>query len=129
MINIVDRSPLDPIAFSKTSGERRKRAAELRQLYARSKAGPCRGKVVLLAGNPEVMHARIVDRHKQGSPDYIGDLQNRFLELWAQAPAGVKKLNCVDLDLSQLVKRISRVIHLDDYEEVDFSELLDRTTS
>jgi hypothetical protein len=127
-INVVDRSPIDPLAFQLTLQERTKRATQMLELYKNSRAGVTPGQVLVLEGNPEVMHTRIVDRHKGGNSEYIKALQGRFSELCSSAPHGVRNLNCVDFDLGSVVRRISASIHLEEYEELDLDLFLAELT-
>lgn len=117
-INVVDRSPLDPVAFAKGASAR---AKELKAVY--SGLDIAEGEVLFMSGRPETMHARTADRHKDGSAEYIDGLQKRFLKLWDGGRG--RKIDTAHLSLPEVVKKISRVIHLDDYGVSKLSVILD----
>lgn len=122
LLSIVDRSPLDPIAFS--WDRRAARASELLELYAGSSAfGPCSGMVILLKGNSGVLHSRTIDRHKQGSVMYLDKLQENFETLWNMNGAQVAIVDTVDVTIPEVVKRVARIIHLDDYRTSDLARV------
>jgi hypothetical protein len=126
-LSVIDRSPIDPIAFAASSGlaDAKKRALELLDLYGSPPVkGACTGKIIFMKGSPEVMNARVYDRHKEGSPEYIAKLQEKFERLWSRAASGVRTLQTMDLALADVVKTVSRIIHLEDYSVVDFNEIL-----
>lgn len=125
-ISVVDRSVLDPIAFAR---DPESRARELIATYGRSKLGATSGMVLLVLGNPDTMNVRISERHKEGSVGYIADLQGRFEELWSRdgdAVMGVKIIDTVDRSVHQVVREISRAIHLSDYVEADLDVIAGR---
>lgn len=120
-VAVVDRSPLDPIAFAPDSP---KRAQELQTLYAQSYAkAPRAGMLILLLGTSDVMYSRTLDRHKKASPEYIRRLQATFETLCRRAgPYTV--VDTVDVTVHEVVRRISRVIHLEPYEPANLEGLL-----
>jgi hypothetical protein len=123
---VVDRSPIDPVAFvaTKAPENANARAKELLQLYDSTPGGPCSGKVIFMRGNPAVMHVRAFDRHKDGSPEYLEKLQEYFAALWKIPGCGVRALETVDMSLSEVVRAISRIVHLEHYSTVDLTETL-----
>jgi hypothetical protein len=123
---VVDRSPIDPVAFvaTKAPENANARAKELLQLYDSTPGGPCSGKVIFMRGNPDVMHVRAFDRHKGGSPQYLAKLQEYFDALWNVPGVGVRVLETVDMSLAEVVRVISRIVHLEDYSTVDLAETL-----
>ena len=127
---LVDRSPIDPIAFSK-GADRRARAEQLVETY--KPRGVADGMVLLMCGSPQVMDIRTHQRHKQGSVEYIERLQQSFKELWGAFdepfPAGVALVDTVDRTVHDVVREISRVVHLSDYQTADVSAVLSRWAS
>lgn len=118
-ISVVDRSPLDPIAFSGDSGAAR--ARELAQVF--SSQAICDGRVILMKGRPETMHARIAERHKSGSADYVNKLQQRFIGMW-QHKTGVRVVETAHMSLADVTKKVARVIHMEDYEQTALNDEL-----
>lgn len=123
---VIDRSLLDPLAFAEDSG-RATRAAELRRLYLGKAKRIASGAVLLMCGSPEVMNIRTHQRHKQGSVAYIQKLQDRFRALWGveqDSREGVLIVDTVDRTINEVVKEISRIIHLEPYVEAPLSSIL-----
>lgn len=111
--------------FAKNS-ERGQRARALEKIY--SAKGVADGMVFLLRGTPEVMDIRTHQRHKQGSVEYIAGLQRAFEELWGVndgvGPAGVVVIDTVDRTVGQVVKEISKHVHLGPFTAVGLPSLL-----
>jgi hypothetical protein len=119
-VSIVDRSPLDPIVFSWDT--RAKRARELLDLYENSEARrPIEGMVILLTGSPDVLYSRTIDRHKDGSSKLLGNMQERFSALWSLGTSPPSHIDTVDVPEAEVAKRISRVVHLDEYRPISLS--------
>src|SRR4029077_8485319 len=71
-IHVVDRTPLDPIAFTEDKEIKGKATAILKNLSpGRSKRKIQDGCVIRLHGEPQEMEARVVGRHKQSSASII----------------------------------------------------------
>jgi hypothetical protein len=124
-VMVVDRSPLDPIAFAlDDSGAR---ASRLRELFESSIARrPVPGMVIFLKGSPDVMHARTLDRHKNATPQYVERLQEAFSALWSACATGVVSINTTDLTERDVVQRVAQIIHLGEYQTVDLDNLVRR---
>jgi hypothetical protein len=123
---VIDRSLLDPIAFA---SDRAVRAAELKSLYTSKTCSVASGLVLVFSGNPEVMNARILQRHKEGSTSYISTLQDRFSSLWSlgdqSPPPGIRQIDTVDRSIHEVVKEISRVIHMEPYVTAPLDSILE----
>jgi hypothetical protein len=85
--------------------------------------------IIVLCGNPEVMHGRTVERHKDATVEYVRKLQDRFVRLWGDAGAGEEIIDTVDVPPSDVVQRISRVIHLGEYRPVDLAHVAEALCS
>jgi hypothetical protein len=120
-ICVADRSLIDPLAFAPSDG-RQQRARALALLYQQS-AGVCEGEVILLTGIPEVMQGRIAQRHKGGTASYIRGLQEAFQSIW-KLSVPVRIIDTVDKPINQVVKEVSRIIHLEKYRVTPISKLL-----
>lgn len=120
-ICVVDRSLIDPLAFA-PDDSLAVRAKELADLYAPQ--GVAEGEVIFLTGMPEVMQGRIAQRHKGGSAAYIKTLQEAFSTLWGDSSPSVRAVDTVDKSIHQVVKEVSRIIHLEKYRLTSISSLL-----
>jgi len=121
---VVDRSLIDPLAFT-PSHSRKVRACELADLYGVE--GAVEGEVILLVGIPQVMRGRIAERHKGGSEEYISSLQEAFRELWGMV-SSVRIVDTGDKAIYQVVKEVSRIIHLEQYLCTPVRSILERVS-
>lgn len=122
-IQVVDRCQLDPLAFV-SEEHRTARAAGLIAsiIPKKSKRRIRAGHVIVLRGDPRVMAARIRDRHKGGTEQYVAKQQQEFDKIY---PAdGVTRLDVRDFVPEDVVRRIARIIHLEPYSECKLHERL-----
>jgi len=125
-INVIDRSPIDPLAFAKP-GVTSERVTSLRKTFRGTHGSGidvAEGVVVFMTGTAEVLQTRVQQRHKGGTVSYVAGLQERFKAMWRIPPTGVHHLNTVDLPLAEVARRIARIIHFEEYQPVNISELL-----
>ena len=114
---VVDRSLFDPLAFT-PKNERKKRLDELRAAY--DTGGLVPGRVILLIGNAATMHVRTHARQKQSTTDYLSELQETFIRLWGgRDSVQISSVDTIDRSIGEVVRAISRVVHLDKYETTD----------
>jgi hypothetical protein len=124
-IHIVDRTPLDPLAFTETS-DIKKKAGMIAQGLSPGKAArrPQDGHIILLTGAPDDMEARAIGRHKQSRADVIGEMQQKLRQIFDGSSATI--IETLGLSIPQVVKRVAQTILLDTYSPVDLSEVLRR---
>jgi hypothetical protein len=128
-IHVIDRAPLDPIAFTEESEIPAKAhliAEGLRPGAAAREIQP--GQVVLLTGKPEDMEARVVGRHKESKADVIEEMQGKMRRIFA-GPGAPSEVNTWGLSIHQVVKRVARIIHLEEYKPTNLTKLLHRIES
>jgi hypothetical protein len=120
-IHVVDRTPLDPLAFSKPEKIKAKASEMLESLIpGKSKRKLQEGCVILLRGEPEEMETRVVGRHKQSSAPVIENLQKIYQAVFD---------DCVVVDttgasIHDVVKVVSHIIHLKPYKTCDLGARL-----
>lgn len=122
-IILVDRTPLDPLAFA--FGNEEARLGSIREAFKSNEGNSfdlVGGEIILMIGNPQVLEMRVRQRHKDGSVDYVNTLQKRFSLLWEKART--RSVSTVDLPLFSVVRRIARVIHFEDYARTELSRYL-----
>jgi len=124
-LHIIDRSPLDPLAFT-PAHEWPKKAAFLKRHIspkrARRRLRP--GHVVFLTGDADVLEARAVSRHKDFKPKGLGEQQRRLEAVFPQAD-GVTVIDTREKGISEVVRRVARIIHREAYTEDDLQRKLD----
>jgi predicted ATPase len=124
-IRFVDRSLLDPVVFSKND-QWPDKAAAIKRTIARGKSErkvhP--GHVILLIGDPREMAVRVKSQNKDSNQDYTSSLQRAMQQLYVGP--GVTHVDVRGNNIHEVVKKVSRIVHLDEYEECDLQGLLDR---
>jgi hypothetical protein len=124
-IHVIDRTPLDPLAFTDTADVSAKAGAIARGLSpGRASRRPQSGQIVLLTGAPDDMEARVIGRHKQSRSDVIAEMQEKLKRIFGSASPTV--IDTVGLSIAQVVKRVARTILLGPYSPTDLSDLLSR---
>ena len=120
---VVDRPPLDPLAFTDIE-DWRKKAQDLRKAIVRGKGRRSiqPGYVILLTGDPHELYARIIPQNKESSIKTLKEHQ-AFLEKIYEMK-GVRRIDTRFLSVSEVVKRVSSIIHLQEYEEADLDDRL-----
>ena len=122
-IILVDRTPLDPLAFAFENEEGRLKSIRAMFWSSERKAYDLvGGQIILMTGTPQVLEMRVRQRHKDGSVDYVNALQQRFLALWGKTHTRI--VSTVDLPLFSVVRRIARIVHFEDYVRADLSDYL-----
>ena len=128
-IHLVDRTPLDPLAFTEPADVPAKAAAISRGLSpGHSVRRAQAGHVIRLVGSPDDMESRVIGRHKQSKAALIGEMQER-LKVVFQSP-DVSVVDTAGMSIPQVVKRVARIVLLEPHRAIDLSELLEtiRTT-
>lgn len=123
-IHILDRGPLDPLAFVKGTrvtdrAKKLKKAMKhkLEQIIVPSH-------VILLVADPTDMEIRAATRGKVFSAASLAKQQEALLRVYGDG-AGVNIIDTRGLSLHQVVQRVANIIHRDEYMETDLSKRLD----
>lgn len=117
---ICDRSPLDPLAFSKPN-ELQRRATEHIETIA-PRASPrrlARGHVIFLTATGGELLSRAKHRHIEANDAYLEDQQRTLKEIYAMPNKAVTEISTCGRSLTQVVRAIAKEIHLRDYIEFD----------
>lgn len=126
-IVVVDRSPLDAFAFTPTSEWREK--AELTHRLVTTGADAMKlvpAHIILLVGEPEVMAARSLARHKDMN---VGDLdeQQSLLQRIFVGKHGVSVVHTVAKSVQEVVKDVAWIIHMEEpYSEMNLEGELEQ---
>ena len=124
-IVIVERGPLDPLAFVNTDGLVAKAMTYAKQLEVRQKPiAP--GHEIFLHGEPIVISRRIAARQaKKQDAHYLGHLQDQFANIYGTLPE-VTSWRSTDWSVEELVKHVARAVYVDRYEPADLQVRLDQ---
>jgi hypothetical protein len=122
-IQVVDRCPLDPLAFTPKS-EWIQKAQDLKNAVQPEKSKQLlrSGHVILLYGDEREMLARTKDRHKSATLEYL-KVQQRVIRHIYDLPA-TTIVNVIGLSIRDVVKQVARIIHLEPYSEAPLHERL-----
>jgi len=122
---ICDRTPLDPLAFT-LSTERAARAEQhFKQLFpgnSTRKLEP--GHVIVLCASGEELLSRAKERHLTATPQYLEEQQSAIKDLLGCPSAGITVLSTSGRNLSQVVRCVAHIVHLDGYSEVNLHDRL-----
>lgn len=120
-IFLVDRCPLDPLTFT-TLKDRPARADDLRRrILEESKKGLKHGKILMLTGDSEELSARLaIQKPDSYSPEALAPMQEQLKAIYQ--PYEPTAIDTTGLSLSEVVKRISQLIHNSPYVPSDLGK-------
>ena len=124
-INVIDRPPMDPLAFTPDI-EKEIKAKNIKEILCpEGKWEIENGTIIFLIGNPLDLAARAIST---GRGDYTKEkLEKMELSLREiYESEGVIIINTRGKSINQITKRISEIIHFEDYVPFSFSENLRR---
>jgi hypothetical protein len=124
VISVVDRPPLDPLAFTKED-ERPAKARTLLSTICPSDAHELEpGVIILLTGIPAELSARV---KATGRLEYtarkLEDMQDTMRKIYGGHP-GVVTITTDFLSIAELTKRVAQIIHREKYEPADLMAML-----
>lgn len=114
-ILIIDRSPLDPIAFTKQK-ERPKKAMEIISAISPGQANRkvVSGHSIVLLGEPAILEERLRDSSRSGyDRRTLRKMQKDLVAIYPRK--GTTKLPTQDLSKFETAKRVARIIYRDNY--------------
>lgn len=124
-IALIDRSPLDPLYFSKDEAGEKTRAVELRQWMVPGK-GPIKeiapGHLIVLKCDVAVLRTRLASRDKQYSDEQIVAHQEKIAEFW-KTHSQATIIDTTNMTVAQVIKRILKTVLFEDYTEIDFDRV------
>jgi SIR2-like domain len=123
VISVVDRPPLDPLAFT-PSRERRKRASSLEEAICPSGHHIERGVVILLLGDPAELSARVSATGRSDyTPAKLLRMQKDMLAIYGDFE-GVEVIDTRMLSVSDVTKKVAHIIHRKQYEPANLMEIM-----
>ena len=124
-MNIVDRCPLDPMAFVSAS-DWSVRADALRKTIRGRRASSIEpGRVILLTAdvNETLRRARTKNRQLGANPGLVQDQQDTYLQTVYASP-GCVQVKCNDLSIFEMTKEVARQVFLTPYEPAQLDDRL-----
>ena len=126
-IHIIDRAPLDAFAF--TPEEEWVAKAKLTKeniTPEKSTTKLCKGKIILLIGDPNEMSVRALRLQKEVSVEDLKHRQKLLKIVYSDSNNGIIELDTRSKSRERVAKEICKIIHLDTYEECDMQEILEK---
>lgn len=122
-ISIVDRPPLDPLAFTKPEDRPKKAKSLLDKICPKRKWGIEPGVVILMKGDPDILSARVRARgRKDYSAERLIKMEAAILELYQGQ--GVHLIDTKNLSILDVTKKVAEIIHRDTYISFDLTAAL-----
>jgi SIR2-like domain len=123
-IHLVDRPPLDPLAFTNRTEWARRATEQLAAIVRGPQGHPIQsGHVILLTGEPGELQGRIIAQNKLSTVRTLEENQ-RFLAIIYDCSPGMTRIDTRTLSVSEVVHQIARIIHLDPYHPADLQTRL-----
>ena len=129
-IQIVDRTPLDPITFSPDDESMKGRATKMLGAISpgNSNYQVDIGQVVLIKSSPEELKTRLLTKRKiNWAVDEIDLLQERSISIYSSFKT--RAIENINRPIAEVVKEIARVIHVEDYQPINLHQKLVEVTS
>ena len=120
-ISLCDRCPLDPVAFTPEE-ERQKKAERLLKTICPGQDRVVKGHVIILWDDPEHLDIRARRTHKNYRKDSLKTMQEDLCEIYNML--SITKIDCRFISFYDVIKNVSRIIHLKDYSEADIHNRL-----
>jgi deoxyadenosine/deoxycytidine kinase len=122
---LIDRSPMDPLYFTKDQHAAKKRASELLDgmvppLSQIKRIAP--GHLIILTCDTAVLKSRLAMREKQYSQEQLKVMENTIIEFWKNY-LSVTIIDTTNMSVSQVVKRVLQVLLFDEYSEIEFQDV------
>ncbi|MCW8916750.1 MAG: SIR2 family protein [Magnetovibrio sp.] len=125
-IHVIDRTPLDPISFTSVDKMPQKATSMLEGMSpAASRRTAQPGHVIVLTGDAEDMEARVVGRHKESDASDIAEMQKKLCQIFNNGEPR-SEVHTLGLSIHEVVKRVARIILLDDYDPADIDATLNQ---
>ena len=118
-VHILDRGPLDPLAFTK-DGRIDRRAKRLHGAITRSKLqrAVVPAHVILLIGDPDEMAIRAKARGKVFTSSVLRRQQDDLCTVYGDE-SGTTIIDTRGLTITEVVKRVAAIVHRNDYCELN----------
>lgn len=124
-ISVCDRCPLDPISFTPESRWREKAEYLFKIICPGEKPEKLQpGHVIYLWDDPEHLDIRVRRSPKKYDKASLAELQDKLDKIYDME--GVTKINCRFQSFYEIMKRVSRIIHMEKYKP---AHIHDRLTS
>ena len=122
-IHIIDRAPLDPLAFTKQKQRKRKANFLLNKICfsdGGEKVKP--GHVILLLGEPEILESRAIASGKKYNKNKLIKMENALKGIYKSSNLSI--VNTRNKSFANVIKEVAKIIHKQDYVTIDLHQRL-----
>jgi hypothetical protein len=123
-VHLVDRPPLDPLAFTNRIEWGQRATEQLAAIVRGARGRPVEsGHIILLLGEPGELQGRIIAQNKESTMATLKENQE-FLTFIYDFPLAVSRIDTRTLSVSEVVHQIAGIVHLAPYYPADLHERL-----
>jgi broad-specificity NMP kinase len=127
-IFLVDRPPLDPLAFTPIRERKAKARFLLQTICPGRKWTVAEGVVILLKGEPSELSVRLPATGRAGyTTEKLQEMQDDLSNVYDCK--GVVQLNTCGMSIAEVTKQVADIIHFHKYEPCHFSDQLKKRSS
>ena len=124
-IFLIDRAPMDPLAFTKKA-DRPAKAKKLLSTYSPGKATytVMPGKIIFMTGAYKELALRMKMTSRTGYTEKkLEEMERDLIEVYGEDQ--VMLVDTSGLAIEEVVKKVAEIVHMDAYESVDIHKLLE----
>ncbi|HUT30822.1 MAG TPA: SIR2 family protein [Sedimentisphaerales bacterium] len=121
-ISICDRCPLDPISFTPKEKWHEKAKLLLNTISPNNRETIKPGHIIYLWDDPEHLDIRVRRTPKEYDKDGLKELQNKLDKVYDMD--GMTRIDCRFQSFYEIMKRICRIIHMENYQPAEIHERL-----
>ncbi len=119
-IFVIDRPPLDPLAFTPTKARPRKAKLLLKTICPQEKWEIAEGSVIFLKGEPRELSIRILATGRYDyTPDRLKEMQEDLAEIYKDGE--VITLDTHGMSIAEATKQVALLIHFSEYKPCSLS--------
>ncbi len=124
-IFVVDRPPLDPIAFTPLEEQKAKAQLLLKAICPENKWPIAEGVVILLKGEPSELSVRLLATGRAGyTADRLQKMQDELIAVYSCE--GVIPLNTCGMSIPEVTKQVAYIIHFNEYKPCNLGKQFKR---
>jgi len=125
-ITIIDRGPLDPLAFT-PKGEWKQKCELIKDKISPGKSNKqlCSAEIIFLKGDPSTMASRAILIQRDTNKKSL-EKQQRLIEyIYSRTKKGFSVIDTRDKSKEEVAKAIARLIFMEEYHEAPLNGILD----
>jgi hypothetical protein len=122
-IFIIDRPPMDPLAFEKPDRRPAKAKSFLNKICPKHRWGVVKGTVILLTGHNEDLAARVIGTGRGGYTSVkLQKMEDDLKDIY-KCP-NLRIIDTKGMSIRDVTKRVAEIIHFEEYKPCNLDEML-----